>query len=101
VKEIAMSDNHDAEPHKAGLFDIRFFIGALLGIYGVILVLTGLFGTSDAELAKSEDINVNLWTGVALVVASIVFIVWARLRPVVVPASADKDDDEAAPGHGH
>jgi hypothetical protein len=98
-----MSDKSEA-PHKAGVFDIRTFIGALLGIYGVILVLTGLIGTSDAELAKSDDINVNLWTGIALVVASIVFIAWARLRPVVVPAHQGDDGAEGetpAAHHGH
>ena len=78
-------------PHKAGAFDIRVFIGALLGLYGVILVLAGLLGTSDRDLERAGGTNVNLWTGVALVVAAAIFIVWARLRPVVVPPSHDSD----------
>ena len=35
---------HDAEEgasHKAGAFDIRMFIGALIGLYGIVLVITG------------------------------------------------------------
>jgi hypothetical protein len=89
-----MSDNTKAgsqASHKAGAFDIRVFIGALLGLYGVILVLAGLIGTSDRDLDRAGGLNVNLWTGVALVVAAAVFIGWARLRPVVVPP--DPDDD--------
>lgn len=95
-----MADKRDV-PHKAGVFDVRTFIGALLGIYGVILVLTGLFGTSDADLAKADDVNVNLWTGLVLVVASVIFLGWARLRPVVVPAHPEEDrgEDMARPQH--
>jgi hypothetical protein len=76
---------------KAGAFDIRVFIGSLLGIYGVILLLTGLFGTSDADLAKADGLNVNLWTGIGLLVAAALFILWARLRPVVVPPDPDEE----------
>ncbi|WP_148574237.1 hypothetical protein [Nocardioides caldifontis] len=76
--------------HEAGAFDIRVFIGSLLGIYGVILLLTGLFGTSDADLAKSDGLNVNLWTGIALLVSAALFVVWSRLRPVVVPDDPDE-----------
>lgn len=67
----------------AGAFDIRNFIGMLLGLYGVILVLMGLFG--DKELDKTGGVNANLWTGLALLLVSIGFMTWARLRPTVVP----------------
>jgi hypothetical protein len=78
-------------PRKAGAFDIRVFIGALLGLYGVILVLAGLFGTSQGDLDRAGGANVNLWTGIGLVLVSAFFITWARLRPVVVPPSRDAD----------
>jgi hypothetical protein len=82
---------------RAGLFDVRIIIGALLGIYGVVLLVTGLVGTDDP--AKSDSINV--WTGAGLVVASAVFFVWARLRPVVVPMDqpAGEDDTAGPPPH--
>jgi hypothetical protein len=76
--------SHSGETHKAGLFDIRTIIGALLGIYGVILVVTSFF-TSDEQLQKADGVDVNLWTGLGLVVAAAVFVAWARLRPIVVP----------------
>jgi hypothetical protein len=78
---------------QAGAFDIRVFIGSLLGIYGVVLLLTGLFGTSDTDLAKSDGVNINLWTGIGLLVAAAVFVVWARLRPVIVPTKESSADD--------
>jgi hypothetical protein len=83
--------------HKAGAFDVRNFIGALLGLYGLVLLLTGIFGTDEAALAKSDGVNVNIWTGLALLVAGGIFIGWARLRPVVVPP----EHDEQPAGQGH
>jgi hypothetical protein len=82
----------DSTPHKAGLFDIRIIIGSLIGLYGVILVLTGLL-SSDGSVDNSKAIN--LWTGLALVVVSVGFILWARLRPIAVPAEAEADDRPA------
>ena len=76
--------------HRAGLFDIRTIIGLLLGIYGVILVVTSFF-TSDEQLQKADGVDVNLWTGLGLLAAALVFVAWARLRPIVVP-----DDPEDA-----
>ena len=80
--------------HRAGIFDIRTFIGGLLGIYGVIITLTGIFATDDAQLAKSDDFNINLVAGILMIVASAFFIAWARLRPVVVPKHHDDSDEE-------
>ena len=73
-----------AEKRKtAGLFDIRAIIGMLLGIYGVVLVIAGLTG-SESQLAKTDGFNLNLWTGVGLLVAAAVFGIWTKLRPTVV-----------------
>jgi drug/metabolite transporter (DMT)-like permease len=88
MSEHIDTNDSNPRPHKAGAFDIRTFIGALLGLYGVILLLTGLLGTDEEALAKSDGVNANLWTGIGLLVAGAVFIAWARLRPVVVPTDS-------------
>lgn len=80
------------QPHKAGLFDIRNIIGALLALYGVILTLAGLLGEHEPD--KTGGVNANLWTGLALLVVGVFFIVWARLRPIVVPEDFDRPDDD-------
>ena len=54
-------------PHRAGLFDIRFIIGALIGLYGLIILITGLF-TSDAQVAKSDGVNINIYAGIGMLV---------------------------------
>lgn len=84
--------------HKAGAFDIRVFIASLIGIYGVVLVIYGIIGSSDADLVKSGDVNINLWAGIGMLVVAAFFVIWARLRPVVVPEHVDSSG--GAPG-GH
>jgi hypothetical protein len=90
-----MSVNTTKKQHTAGALDIRNVIGALLGIYGVILTLMGLFG--DTETDKTGGTNANLWAGLVMLVVGIVFIVWARVKPVVVPVHDDSGD--ASPAH--
>jgi hypothetical protein len=78
----------------AGIFDIRVIIGALLGLFGLILLLQSLFTDPKARVAKANEIDLNLWTGLALLATSAIFILWARLRPIIVeePASSDSPD---------
>ncbi|MBL0748785.1 hypothetical protein [Nocardioides baculatus] len=91
-----MSDVQSTETtgstHKAGVFDIRNIIGALMAIYGVILMLAGLLGEHEPE--KTGGVNANLWTGLALLAVGAVFIVWARLKPIVVPEHVEAPDDD-------
>ena len=93
-----MSENA-SRTSKASLFDIRNIIAALLGIYGVVLVIMS-FVTSDRQLAKVSGVNANLWVGIGLLLFAAFFVVWAYLRPIVVDeAQLEKDKrevDEAA-----
>jgi hypothetical protein len=84
--------------HTAGAFDIRNIIGGLLGVYGVVLVLMGIFG--DKEYDKTGDINANLWAGLVMVGMAAVFLVWAWLRPIVVPEHVEGPEAGPPPGHG-
>jgi hypothetical protein len=81
--------------HRARVFDIRVFIALLIGVYGVVLVLMGLFGTSDSDLARAGGLNINLYAGVGMAVAAGAFVLWARLRPVVVTDESSEDDAPA------
>ncbi|WP_134740312.1 hypothetical protein [Nocardioides sp. 503] len=89
-----MSPTHTPErKHQAGAFDIRNIIGGLIGAYGVILTLMGLFG--DPETEKTGGPNANLWAGLVMLAFGVVFIAWARIRPVVVPEHVDSKDSAA------
>ena len=79
---------------KVSLFDVRSFIGALMLLYGVILVLAS-FGTSEADKAKADGINANLWVGLALLVFGAVMIVWAVTQPIVVDEEQLEADKRA------
>jgi hypothetical protein len=76
--------------HKAGALDIRNIIGGLLSTYGVILVVVGLFG--DADTDKTGGVNANLWAGVALLAVGGGFLLWARLRPILVPETTSSSE---------
>ena len=65
----------------ANRFDIRRLIGALFLLYGVILLILGIFGSSHVK-NKAAGVNINLWTGIGLIVFAGVMISWALLRPV-------------------
>ncbi len=78
--------------HTAGLLDIRNIIGGLLGIYGVILVLMGIF--ADPQEGKTGGVNANLWAGIVLLLMSAFFFVWARIKPIVVPEHVEPVDDD-------
>ena len=70
---------------RAGVFDIRTFIAALIGLYGLVLVILGLVGPSEEQLQKSDGLDINLWAGLGMLIAAALFQGWAMWRPVVVP----------------
>ncbi|MEV0028451.1 hypothetical protein [Nocardia sp. NPDC050793] len=78
------------------LFDIRTIVGALLGCYGVILVITGLAHYTPAEEAKTGGINVNVWAGAGMIAVALAFLTWVLLRPVK-PTEPLRTEDQPAP----
>jgi hypothetical protein len=84
---------------KAGLFDIRTFIAALLGFDGIVILLMGLFGDQSTTTEAEPPININLWAGLGLVITAIVFESWKRLRPVKVVEPPPGSEDAPRPAH--
>ena len=75
----------------ANRFDIRRIIGGLFALYGVILVIAGAVGSHTVK-HKAAGINIDLWTGIAMLVFAAVMIAWALLRPVVPEPSATRGE---------
>ena len=79
------SDADEAEEIRAARlanrFDIRRLIGGLFLVYGVVLLIVGIVGSSHVK-NKAAGININLWTGIGLLVFAFLMIAWALLRPV-------------------
>jgi hypothetical protein len=72
---------------RAGLFDLRWVIALLFGFYGLVLLVVGVAFTSEADLAKAGT-NLNLWSGIGMLVLAALFAGWAQLRPLRVPTQA-------------
>lgn len=60
--------------------DIRLPIGALFTILGAILFFFGLFTGGSAIYAISLGANVNLWTGIGMIIFGCWFL-YMSLRP--------------------
>ncbi|MFP5020640.1 hypothetical protein [Pseudonocardia phyllosphaerae] len=72
----------------ANLFDLRSVIALLFGVYGIVLLIMGIVSGNDPEnLAKTGGSNLNLETGIAMLVVGVLFVLWVRLRPLKVPAA--------------
>ena len=104
------SSSNRSTPAKqaAGAFDVRNVIAALIGFYGVVLVLLGLFSDTAADRERTGDVNANLWAGIAMIVFAAAFALWSWLRPIVVdPAQlrseptdeGTHDGSGTTPGH--
>jgi hypothetical protein len=49
--------------------DIKFPIGLMFSIFGILLTLFGLFTNSNEALySRSLGININLWSGLGMLV---------------------------------
>jgi hypothetical protein len=71
-----------AAARAANRFDIRRIIGGLFTVYGAVLVITGIVGSHHVK-TKAAGINIDLWTGIAMLIFAAVMIFWALSRPVM------------------
>lgn len=58
--------------------DIRYPIGLMFGIIGLVMVVYGAFTGSDPMYQRSLGINVNVWWGAVLLVFGGLMLYWAR-----------------------
>lgn len=61
--------------------DIRIPIGLLFAILGLILTAFGLFTINDSEIyVRSLGRNINLWTGIAMLIFGSVMLYFATKK---------------------
>lgn len=80
-----MATQETKQTRRGAAFDIRMIIALLMGVYGVVLTVLGLWFTTDEEIHRSVDVNINLWAGICMVVAALLFVAWALIRPLRIP----------------
>lgn len=110
MSQNANADNGTQAPARntAGLFDLRFILAILFGIYGIVVTIMGAGLTSQANLDKTASadgstININLWSGIVMLIVAAAFAAWAYLRPVKleptfpdeVPAGTPAEADDS------
>ena len=98
ISDADKAEEESRAARAANLFDVRRFIGGLFLIYGVILFVLGI-GASDADVEKAAGVNVNLWTGLAMLLVGALFIAWALWRPLGQEL-AEAEAESEAPGGG-
>lgn len=87
-----MSEEEEAEAARAAnKFDIRRLIGGLFCFYSLILIALGIFG-SHASKNKAAGVNINLWTGLGMLVFGCLMIFWALSRPVAPTPEESRGD---------
>jgi hypothetical protein len=72
------------------LFDIRFMIGGLFTVYGLLLLIYSFFMTRP-EIDKAAGININLWMGIGMLILGVLFLVWVRVSPLQHPDPSEVD----------
>jgi hypothetical protein len=77
----ATDEEEERAARIANRFDIRRLIGGLFLLYGVVLTVMGVVGSSHVK-NKADGINIDLWTGIALLVFGALMVFWALARPV-------------------
>jgi hypothetical protein len=82
---------------STNLFDLRTVIGALFTLYGLVLIVLGIFD-SRAEIGKAAGVRINLWTGLGMLALGVAFLLWMYLRPLrteeIAEAVAGEHEEE-------
>ncbi|HSD26336.1 MAG TPA: hypothetical protein VLL75_03485 [Vicinamibacteria bacterium] len=68
--------------------DIRYPIGLMFGIIGLVMVAYGLLTGSDPMYHRSLGINVNVWWGAVLLVFGGLMLYFARKTSKEAPPKA-------------
>ncbi|MEW2284767.1 hypothetical protein [Streptomyces sp. NPDC047841] len=82
LREVSELETKSAT--AARIFDLRRIIGGLFVVYGVIVTITGITD-SQAAIDKAQGVNINLWTGIAMLLLGVFFLAWLKLRPTPPP----------------
>jgi hypothetical protein len=81
IAESEKAEETSRAERAANLFDLRRMIGGLFTVYGVFLTILGITA-SQKEIDKAAGVNVNLYTGIAMIVVAALFLIWSFARPM-------------------
>ena len=92
TKKSSASQNSQRS-HTAGAFDIRNVIGSLMGLYGLVLLISYFLLDPGMDVTTGEPKNetYNLVCGLAMIAVAAVFLLWTKLDPIKIDESAAQD----------
>ncbi len=62
--------------------DIKVPIGLMFTILGLLLTIFGLATAGNTEMYhRSLDININLWTGIAMLLIGVFMLATSKIKP--------------------
>jgi hypothetical protein len=93
LREVSELETKSAT--AARLFDIRRIIGGLFVVYGVIVTIAGLTD-DEAAIDKAQGVNINLWTGLGMLILGLFFLAWLKLKPTAPPTPDLVEGDDTA-----
>jgi hypothetical protein len=96
-RDAEIESTSDADSAAVRLFDVRRVIGGLFTLYGVLVLGAGIVdgkGASD----KASGIDINIWTGLGMLLLGLGMLVWMWLSPTAV-AEQQPDSDRRSGGH--
>jgi hypothetical protein len=81
--DAQLSDEEEAQAARAAnKFDIRRIIGGVFIVYGAVLLVLGIFGSHHIK-TKAAGVNIDLWTGIGMLVFGALMLLWAFSRPAM------------------
>jgi hypothetical protein len=83
----------------ANLFDLRRIIGGVFIALGLLLAILGLT-ESQAEIDKAAGVNINLWTGLGMLLFGLLMLLWAFTRPLGDELVEGEESAAGAPPRG-
>jgi hypothetical protein len=85
----------DALVRSTRRLDLRRILGGLFVLYGIIVTIVGIVNWST-DTVKTGGIHINLWTGLSMLVAGLLFFVWDRVAPVPAEDIIGQVESEAS-----
>ena len=75
--------------------DIKFPIGLMFTILGVLLLLYGILTMGNTEMYKiSLDININLWMGIIMVIFGVFMLITSRMTKAAAKIAKEEIGQE-------
>ena len=96
-RDAEIESSEEAGSGAARLFDVRRIIGGLFTLYGVLVLGAGIVDGKSAS-DKASGIDINIWTGLGMLLLGLGMLAWMALRPVDVRAV--QDEMEGSDGRG-